>query len=37
MTMLIRMIPDVPANTDIDAEDLSVTVGGAKVGQEHTA
>lgn len=36
MVMLIRMIPDAPASTDIDAGDEPVIVGVAKMEQAQT-
>ena len=36
MVMLIQMIPEAPASRDIDAGCAPVTVGVAKVEQEHT-
>lgn len=35
MTMLIRMIPETPATTDVDAEEAPVIVGVPKVGVER--
>lgn len=36
MVMLIRMIPEAPASTDIDAGDVPVIIGVAKIEQDQT-